>query len=87
LKYATSFGDIKQGEPYLLSRNDLEKAFSQLPIQTQQLLQRTANRVRKFASAQKSSLHEMQIPIEGGIAGHSVRPLERVGCYAPGKKS
>ena len=48
------------------------------------MLLRTAARIRKFAQAQRDSVKEMEVDIEGGKAGQSVAPMEVAGCYAPG---
>ncbi|KAH8046413.1 histidinol dehydrogenase [Aureococcus anophagefferens] len=37
-----------------------------------------------FALAQKASFVDMETPIPGGVAGHTVSPVEVAGCYAPG---
>ncbi|HVX89148.1 MAG TPA: histidinol dehydrogenase, partial [Gemmatimonadales bacterium] len=48
------------------------------------MLERTAERVRRFAEAQRATLTDLDTPIPGGRAGHTVAPVERAGCYAPG---
>jgi hypothetical protein len=42
---------VKAGEPHLLQRNTLKQAFEALPVEQQQLLTRTADRIRRFAGA------------------------------------
>ncbi len=81
---ALKFGDVEEGGPLVLSRDDLKAAFDALPDADQALLQRTADRIRVFAEAQRSAVVDVAIPIPGGEAGHQVSPVEVAGCYAPG---
>eukprot|EP01116_Phalansterium_solitarium_P019845 TRINITY_DN5696_c0_g1_i1.p1 TRINITY_DN5696_c0_g1~~TRINITY_DN5696_c0_g1_i1.p1 ORF type:complete len:904 (+),score=412.83 TRINITY_DN5696_c0_g1_i1:4982-7693(+) len=67
-----------------MRRDELKAVFDSLPIEQQQVLQRTAHRVRVFAQAQRDSVSDLVVPVEGGKAGHDVVPVERAGCYAPG---
>jgi len=54
-------GDLKSKEtPYLLTRDDMKAAFFGLTPEQRSLLQRTADRIRAFAIAQKGSLHTIQ---------------------------
>ena len=69
-----------------LHPDEWEKAISQLPSRYMEAMERASVRIRKF--------HEATIPkswltldSEGCILGHLVRPLERVGIYAPGGKA
>ncbi len=84
LAFGEKFGDIDQDAPYMLSRTDLEDAFSALPIAQQQLLERVGRRIANFAQAQKDCLKELDVSIPGGIAGHRLQPIYSAGCYAPG---
>ena len=54
------------------------------PQETQTLLQRSATRVKAFATAQRGTLDNCISTIPGGNAGHNVVPLSSAGCYAPG---
>ncbi len=82
--HAVRLGDAREGEPLVLRKDALEKAFLALPEADRGLLQRTAERIRSFALVQKKSLSEIAAPVGGGRAGHEVVPVERAGCYAPG---
>jgi histidinol dehydrogenase len=69
-----------------LHPDEWEKVISQLPPRYMEAMERASVRIRKF--------HEATIPkswltldSEGCILGHLVRPLERVGIYAPGGKA
>jgi phosphoribosyl-ATP pyrophosphohydrolase/phosphoribosyl-AMP cyclohydrolase/histidinol dehydrogenase len=82
--HAVRLGDAREGEPLILRKDALEKAFLALPEADRGLLERTAERIRSFALVQKRSLSEIAAPVGGGRAGHEVVPIERAGCYAPG---
>jgi len=74
----------RTGDPILIERNQLQAAFNRLEPDVQRLLTRTRDRIAAFAAAQKACLTTLDIPIPGGRAGHELRPVQRVGCYAPG---
>jgi histidinol dehydrogenase len=83
-EYAARFGELDGGAPLVRDRDDLRAAFTALPAGEQALLERTAARIRSFAAAQRSALHDLDVAIPGGRAGHTVAPMARAGCYAPG---
>ena len=83
-EYAEKFGDIEHGQKLFVSQDELKRAFDNLPSNEQEVLQRTADRIRAFAQAQRDSLADLKFPIDGGFAGHNVMPMEVAGCYAPG---
>ena len=62
----------------------LQRAYERLSPEAQGTLDRTADRIRRFAEAQRACLHELDMALPGGRAGHQLVPIERVGCYAPG---
>lgn len=70
--------------PWILDRSALSGAFDALPTDTQMVLQRTADRIRRFASAQRAALSDVRLAVPGGEVGHTVIPVARAGCYAPG---
>lgn len=84
VEHAVRLGDLRAGDPLVLRRDALERAFTSLPPADRALLERTAERIRSFALAQKRALAEIAVPVAGGRAGHEVIPVERAGCYAPG---
>ena len=85
LEYAIRFGDLESIESsWIIERDDLQQAYLQLDQQTQELLQRTAQRIRDFAAAQRAALSDLDYKIPGGRAGHQVSAVEVAGCYAPG---
>jgi len=81
---AENLGDLEPGAPMVLGPADLEAAANEIEPGTIGLLQRTADRIAAFADAQRQSVVNLKVPVPGGIAGHSVAPVERAGCYAPG---
>jgi histidinol dehydrogenase len=62
---------------------DIEAAYEAIPADLRQALHFAAERVRVFHQKQPSSSWLDWRP-EGGALGQIVRPLERVGVYAPG---
>lgn len=82
--HAERFGDLLPGEALFRTRADLDAALDSLPRSDRDLLERTAARVRAFAKAQRAALQDVDVPVDGGRAGHAVAPVARAGCYAPG---
>ena len=82
-QYIDSF-EQRTGDPLLLDREALEAACARIPETRLALLQRTADRIRRFADAQRSCITPLEMPIPGGLAGHSLAPVEKAACYAPG---
>lgn len=80
-RHALRLGD---GAPRWLERGALEAAFTRLARDERELLERTARRIGDFAATQRGALVDVACPVPGGRAGHSVLPVERAGCYAPG---
>jgi len=83
-RYAERFGETAPGDPLLITREELSRALSAVPQAVRELLERTSGRIEAFARAQRESLPEMTLEIEGGRAGQKVAPVQRAGCYAPG---
>ncbi len=81
---AEELGDLKPGQPLILGRDELERAANEVDPETLALLERTADRIAVFADSQRRSVVDLKLSVPGGIAGHSVAPVERAGCYAPG---
>lgn len=82
--HAEKFGDIGKDGPLLLDRPALDDAVAQLDKASRGVLERAAERIRRFAMAQRSALLAVDMPVDGGRAGHRVVPVERAGCYVPG---
>jgi phosphoribosyl-ATP pyrophosphohydrolase/phosphoribosyl-AMP cyclohydrolase/histidinol dehydrogenase len=81
---AESLGDLEPGQPMVVERAELDAAADAIEPEVLALLQRTADRIAAFADAQRQSVVNLKVAVPGGIAGHSVSPVERAGCYAPG---
>jgi len=83
-EYAERFGDVAAGGPLFLDRPALARALAALPPGDRARLERVAERIRRFAEAQRHALGDVTVTLPGGTAGHWIAPLERAGCYAPG---
>jgi len=83
LHYAQQFGELRDGR-HLFTAHDCKEALSRIGGETRALLERCAERVAMFASAQRDALSDVEQGIPGGAAGHRIIPLERAGCYVPG---
>lgn len=84
LEFGTRFGDLPPDGKLVYTAEDLQMALERLPDPQRRLLARTADRIAAFARAQRRSLNDLDLAIEGGRAGVRYRPVRRAGCYAPG---
>ena len=82
--FAERFGEVSVGEELVIEPPEFDSALDRLPTADRELLERTAERIEVFASAQRRSLSEVTVEIDGGRAGHHISPVGRAGCYAPG---
>ena len=83
-EHAERLDGLEPDGELVLDREALRAAAERVDRSTLALLERTAERIRTFAVAQRSGLVDLELPIEGGRAGQRVVPVERAGCYAPG---
>lgn len=83
-EYAERFGDVRPGAPLFHDRAALDQARARLPAGDRARLERVAERIRRFAEAQRRALCPVTVSVPGGVAEHRIAPVERVGCYAPG---
>ncbi len=83
-EYAERFGEVQPGAPLVIPREGLCRALADLPAGDHAGLERVAARIRAFAGAQLQALAPITLALPGGAAGHSIAPVERAGCYAPG---
>ncbi|MFW5966358.1 MAG: histidinol dehydrogenase [Persicimonas sp.] len=83
-EHGVRLGDVQHGEPLVIEREQLERVLEDLPEDQRALLERTAERIERFARAQRDAIGDLDTAIAGGRAGHTVSPVERAGCYAPG---
>jgi len=82
--FAEQYDGLAPDQPLIISSDELKKAKSSIDRDTLALLERTAQRIERFAAAQRATLIDLTTNIDGGQAGHTVRPVDRAGCYAPG---
>ena len=83
-RQAEQFGELTPDEPIVIERRALEAARRALDPADRERLERVASRIRAFADAQRGALADVTFAVLGGTAGHTVAPVERAGCYAPG---
>lgn len=83
-EYATRFHDRDPDQSLFLSRAELRHEFDALAPSDRSRLERIADRIRGFATAQLDSLHALEVKVAGGSAGHDIVPMAAAGCYAPG---
>jgi len=83
-EHAERLGDVETGAPLCLGPEALQDALEKLPTDQADLLRRVGDRVASFAQAQRQSVAELDVGIIGGRAGHTIAPVHRAGCYAPG---
>jgi histidinol dehydrogenase len=83
-EHAVRLGDLGAEAPLLFGPQALRDALEALPTDQRDLLLRVGDRVAAFAQAQRQSVAELDVDILGGRAGHTIAPVQRAGCYAPG---
>ncbi len=81
--YAKQFNERTAEQPLLIDRAAMEAAAERIDSSDVELLRRVAQRIGEFADAQLACLSELEMEVPGGVAGHTIEPIERVGCYAP----
>lgn len=82
--FAIQYDGLDAESPLILEESALAAAYDRLDETEQTVLSSTANRIESFASAQRACLDDLEVAVPGGRGGHTVCPLERAGCYAPG---
>jgi hypothetical protein len=50
-----------------MGREEMRKQFFELPSEQQELLKRSAERVRKFAEAQRVCIKDLATPVQGNL--------------------
>jgi len=83
-EHALRLGDLGPGDPLVYDRPALAAARDRFDPDDRAVLERAAESIRRFAAAQRECLRDARVAIPGGHAGHTVAPVERAGCYAPG---
>ena len=84
VEHACRLGDLKAGDRIIINKHQLGEALQAIPSSDRELLERIAGRIERFAEAQLVSVQTVTVDVPGGRAGHTVDPVERAGCYAPG---
>ncbi len=82
--FAARFGERTAEQPLLLGPEAMRAALDATAPSERAVLERAAERIDAFARAQRRAIGEVDVPIPGGRAGHTVEPIARAGCYAPG---
>ena len=84
LRFAQRF-DHRTPDPILRRSFPGAEALARLPAHTREALELAATRIRRFHERQKDA--GFRYSEEGVTLGSRVRPLDRVGVYAPGGKA
>lgn len=83
-EHAQRLDGLPPGAPIIIPRAELDRSLRSLTAHDRELLERTAAQIRAFAQAQRDCLRELDTTVPGGRAGHTIAPVDRAGCYAPG---
>eukprot|EP01063_Lacrimia_lanifica_P008370 TRINITY_DN15423_c0_g1_i1.p1 TRINITY_DN15423_c0_g1~~TRINITY_DN15423_c0_g1_i1.p1 ORF type:complete len:420 (+),score=147.45 TRINITY_DN15423_c0_g1_i1:52-1311(+) len=83
-EWAVKLGDIPEGADINVTKEELKAAYDSLDDEVRAVLDRTAERIKAFATSQRNAVQDMTTSIPGGQAGHIVAPVQTAGCYAPG---
>jgi phosphoribosyl-ATP pyrophosphohydrolase/phosphoribosyl-AMP cyclohydrolase/histidinol dehydrogenase len=83
-RWAENLGEIRPGEELYFDRNQLKAYWEALDPALKKLLETVKKRISDFATAQRSCLSDLSLPVAGGSAGHRFIPVKRAGCYVPG---
>jgi histidinol dehydrogenase len=83
-EYAGRFDGLAKDSPLVVGRSEMQEALKALAPDERKRLTRVADRIRVFADGQRRSLQPFEIAVPGGLAGHTIVPVDRAGCYAPG---
>jgi sulfopropanediol 3-dehydrogenase len=72
-------------DSFKLSSRQIEEIINSLPEQTIEDIKFAQSNVKRFAEAQKATLHDVEVEtLPGVILGHKNIPVNSVGCYIPG---
>ncbi|KAH8047576.1 histidinol dehydrogenase [Aureococcus anophagefferens] len=77
--YAGQFGELTEGQSAVVDKAAMKAAYDGLDADD-----RVPRRAAHQGLRAKASFVDMETPIPGGVAGHTVSPVEVAGCYAPG---
>ena len=82
--YGERFGDVRANAPLVRSGKELAAALDGIEADKRAVLERVAERIERFALAQRAMYRDVEAGTPGGRAGHTVEPVASAGCYAPG---
>jgi sulfopropanediol 3-dehydrogenase len=83
-EYSARF-DSWEPESFRLNNAEVERAVASVDAQTLADIRFAQSQVRRFAEAQRESMHEVEIEISPGVLlGHRHLPIDAVGTYVPG---
>jgi sulfopropanediol 3-dehydrogenase len=70
--------------PIVLSSEDIARRAGEVPEHVKQDIEFAVNQVRRFAEAQRKSIHDFSIELLPGLqAGQRLVPVNVAGCYVP----
>ncbi len=86
IHYSKTFndGDFSNGEDFIVSEEEIKKAYEMTDDKTINALEKCIENVRDFAQEQLLCLKNLDMKKNNSLLGHRVIPLERVLCYVPG---
>lgn len=68
----------------VVSGNEIERRTKDIPLSVKRDIEFAAAQVRRFAQAQRDSVHEFSIQVSEGLtAGQRLIPVNVAGCYVP----
>lgn len=80
-KYSAQFDNWSPAS-FKLSQEQIDDAIAAVPSQTIEDIKTAQQNIRKFAEAQRNSLHEFELEIEPGVfLGQKNTPINRVGAW------
>lgn len=83
-EHGERFGDLRPGQQLVLDRSHLHQAEAGLSGAEHGVLERVADRIRRFAQEQRDAVTDVDVAVTGGRAGHRWIPVGSAGAYAPG---
>lgn len=77
--------DKWEPDTFRLSPSEIDRLIGTLPRQVVEDIKFAQTQIRRFAEAQKATLHDIEIETLPGVClGHRNIPVASVGCYVPG---
>lgn len=83
VRHAARLDGFATGDSWHHDGAAMAAALARIPSQVRRDLSAAAERIGAFARAQRAALADVDVAVPGGRAGHTVRPVEVAGCYAP----